>query len=79
MSMALTIALDSSLDKLIFRSPVDSRGSGPKGRTQSECITARKALDMDGFPDVDPLSAFGRRLLRRRKRIWLALFVLDRG
>jgi hypothetical protein len=75
MSMALTIALDSSLDKLIVPSPSDSQGS----RTQSECITARKALDMDGFPDVDPLSDFGRRLLRRRERIWLALFVLDRG
>jgi hypothetical protein len=58
MSMALTIALDSSLDKLILPSPNDLRRSSPKGRRQSECITARKALDMDGFPDVDPLSAF---------------------
>jgi hypothetical protein len=79
MSMALTIALDSSLDKLIVPSPSELQGSAQKGRSQSECITARKALDMDGFPDVDPLSDFGRRLLRRRERIWLALFVLDRG
>ncbi|EPE28174.1 hypothetical protein GLAREA_04965 [Glarea lozoyensis ATCC 20868] len=79
MSMALTIALDSSLDKLIVPSPSELQGSARKGRSQSECITARKALDMDGFPDVDPLSDFGRRLLRRRERIWLALFVLDRG
>lgn len=79
MAMALTIALDSSLDKLIVPSPSDIQGGVSKGRAQSECITARMALDMDGFADVDPSSDYGRRLLRRRERIWLALFVLDRG
>ncbi|KAG9235079.1 hypothetical protein BJ875DRAFT_282466 [Amylocarpus encephaloides] len=79
MSMALSIALDSSLDKLIFPSPSELQGSAQSGRAQSDCISARKALNMDGFPDVEPTSNFGRRLLRRRERIWLALFVLDRG
>ncbi|KAF4631215.1 hypothetical protein G7Y89_g6924 [Cudoniella acicularis] len=79
MAMALTIALDSSLDKLIVPFPGDSHLNVQASRAQSECISARKALEMDGFPDVDPISDFGRRLLRRRERIWLALFVLDRG
>jgi hypothetical protein len=78
MAMALTIATDLSLNKLIVPSPQDGRGR-PPSIAQSECITARKALDLDGFPDVDPDSPFGRRLLRSRERIWLALFVLDRG
>ncbi|TVY82488.1 Satratoxin biosynthesis SC1 cluster transcription factor SAT9 [Lachnellula suecica] len=79
MAMALTIALDISLDKLIIPSPSDPHGNFQKGRAQSECIMARQALDIDGFRDVDVLSDFGKRLLRRRERIWLALFVLDRG
>lgn len=79
MSMALSIALDSSLDKLIIPSPSELEGSAHSGRAQSDCIPARKALEMDGFPDIEPTSDFGRRLLRRRERIWLALFVLDRG
>ena len=79
MAMALTIALDISLDKLIIPSPSDPDGDYQAGRAQSDCITAKKALDLDGFGDVDPQSGFGKRLLRRRERIWLALFVLDRG
>lgn len=79
MAMAFTIALDISLDKLIVPSPSDPLGNFHAGRAQSDCITARKALDLDGFRDVDPLSDLGKRLLRRRERIWLALFVLDRG
>lgn len=78
MAMALTTALDISLNKLIIPSPQDGRGV-PTGVAQSECISARKALSLDGFPDVDPASPLGRRLLRRRERIWLGLFVLDRG
>jgi hypothetical protein len=78
MAMALTISLDISLNKLIIPSPNDGRGI-PPGVAQSEYITARKALDLDGFSDVEPTSPLGRRLLRRRERIWLALFVLDRG
>ncbi|TVY93946.1 Satratoxin biosynthesis SC1 cluster transcription factor [Lachnellula willkommii] len=79
MAMALTIALDIFLDKLIVPSPSDPHGNFHAGRAQSDCITAKKALDLDGFGDVDPRSDFGKRLLRRRERIWLALFVLDRG
>jgi hypothetical protein len=79
MSSALTIAVDISLNKLILPSPSDSLAGLSEGRAQSDFITARKALDMDGFPDVDPNSDLGRRLLRRRERFWLALFVLDRG
>jgi hypothetical protein len=79
MAMALTIAMDISLNKLIVPSPSDPRQDIHKGKAQSDCITARKALDLDGFHDVDPSSDLGRRLLRRRERIWLALFVLERG
>jgi hypothetical protein len=79
MAAALTIALDISLDKLIVPSPSSSLDGIHEGREPSDYITARKALDVDGFRDVDPISDLGKRLLRRRERIWLALFVLDRG
>jgi hypothetical protein len=36
-------------------------------------------LQTDGFADIDPASDWGRRLLRRRERTWIALFVLERG
>lgn len=78
MATALTIAMDISLNKIIIPSPTNGHGMSP-GTAQSDCITARKALDMDGFQNVDPATPLGRRLLRRRERIWLALFVLDRG
>jgi hypothetical protein len=78
MAMALTIALDISLNKFILHSD-HSLGTMPLGTSQSECITARKALDLDGFQDVDPTSIFGKRLIRSRERVWLALFALDRG
>lgn len=79
MGAALTIAIDISLNKLIVPSPSSSLAGIHERRPPSDYITARKALDLDGFHDVDPMSDFGRRLLRRRERIWLALFVLDRG
>jgi hypothetical protein len=79
MASALTIAMDISLNKLIVPSPSESLAGIHEIRPPSECITARKALDIDGFQDVEPLSELGRRLLRRRERIWLALFVLERG
>ncbi|KAI0007663.1 hypothetical protein F4779DRAFT_628969 [Xylariaceae sp. FL0662B] len=79
MSMALTIALDLSLNKIIIpshsepRSPIDSLAT-------SDCISSRKALAIDGLlGNVDPDSLLGRRLLRRRERAWLSLFVLERG
>ncbi|KUJ22901.1 uncharacterized protein LY89DRAFT_313584 [Mollisia scopiformis] len=79
MGAALTIAIDISLNKLIVPSPSPSLKGIHERRPPSDYISARKALDLDGFHDVDPASEFGRRLLRRRERIWLALFVLDRG
>jgi len=79
MAMALTIAMDISLNKLVVPSPSDSLAGIHHGKAQSDCITARKALDLDGFHGIDPDSGFGERLLRRRERVWLALFVLDRG
>lgn len=77
MAMALTVAMDLMLDKLIVPSP--SNLQNLRGVPKSECIAARKALELDGFAGVDPASIYGQRLLRRRERIWLALFVLDRG
>lgn len=78
MAMALTVALDLSLHKLIVPSPSTAQGA-PENVLKSDCISDRKALQLDGYDDVEPTSILGRRLLRRRERIWLALFVLDRG
>lgn len=78
MAMALTIAMDVSLNKLVLR-PGNTLANTPRGTASADCITARKALDLDGFSEVDPTSTFGTRLLRSRERVWLALFVLDRG
>ncbi|RYO92803.1 hypothetical protein DL764_008077 [Monosporascus ibericus] len=77
-SMALMIALDLSLNKIILPSSDEPRT--PRDNVaSSDCISARKALYVDGFIDVDPSSLMGRRLLRRRERTWLSLFVLERG
>lgn len=79
LSMALTLALDLSLNKIVVPSPT-IRPAGFLDRVaKAECIDSAKALQLDGFPQVDPSSAWGRRLLRTRERVWLALFVLDRG
>jgi len=45
----------------------------------SDCIEAHRALKLDSYTDIDPSSVLGRRLLRTRERVWLALFNLDRG
>ncbi|KAF2469746.1 uncharacterized protein BDR25DRAFT_288131 [Lindgomyces ingoldianus] len=77
-SVALSIALDLSLDKIVTPSwsfDQDLLKRIPK----SNCIDARKALAMDGFEDVDARSEWGQRLLRRRERVWISLFVLERG
>ncbi|KAM0154993.1 hypothetical protein ACHAQE_006974 [Botrytis cinerea] len=75
MAMAHSIALDVSLNKIIVQNTNNLQTTIPK----SDCITARKALDMDGFVEVDPMTRWGQKLIRRRERIWLALFNLDRG
>ncbi|KAH8821251.1 hypothetical protein F5884DRAFT_767099 [Xylogone sp. PMI_703] len=79
MAMASTVAVDLSLNKLIVPPPAASYVTVPQNIPKYDCISARKALDLDGFDDVDPSSEWGQRLLRRRERIWLSLFVLDRG
>ncbi|KEF52777.1 uncharacterized protein A1O9_11194 [Exophiala aquamarina CBS 119918] len=79
LSMALTIALDLQLNKIVVPSPT-IRPAGFLDRVaKAECIDSAKALQLDGFPQVEPTSSWGRRLLRLRERVWLALFVLDRG
>ncbi|KAI6087640.1 hypothetical protein F4821DRAFT_235547 [Hypoxylon rubiginosum] len=78
LSMALTIALDLSLNKIILHSPTEPRS--PRDTIAvADCISGRKALGMEGFIDVDPDSPRGRKLLRRRERAWLSLYVLERG
>jgi hypothetical protein len=79
LSMALTLALDIQLNKIVVPSPT-MRPPGFMDRlAKAECIDAVRALQLDGFAHVDPNSAGGKRLLRTRERVWLALFVLDRG
>ncbi|TGO86505.1 hypothetical protein BPOR_0298g00080 [Botrytis porri] len=75
MAMAHSIALDVSLNKIIVQNTINLQITIPK----SDCMTARKALDMDGFIEVDPVTRWGQKLIRRRERVWLALFNLDRG
>jgi hypothetical protein len=79
LAMALTIALDLSLDKIVIPSPSGSPDVNLEGIARSDCIDSHKALALDGFCEVDPLSDWGRRLLRRRERAWLSLFALERG
>jgi len=82
-SMATTMALDLSLHKILV--PVSSLRDGAAGRggvgaiARADCIDPKVALAMDGFADVEPGSEYGLRLLRRRERCWIALFVLERG
>lgn len=79
LSTAMAIALDLSLNKIVIPSST-IRPQGTMERiSQGDCIEAQRALNIDGFPDADPNSVLGRRLLRARERTWLALFTLDRG
>ncbi|RDW83996.1 uncharacterized protein DSM5745_04322 [Aspergillus mulundensis] len=77
-AMALTVALDLSLNKIVLPSTSFDIGLLRK-LAKVDCIDARRALQIDGFEDIDPGSDRGRRLLRRRERTWIALFVLERG
>ncbi|KAJ5198446.1 uncharacterized protein N7498_007563 [Penicillium cinerascens] len=77
-AMALTVALDLSLNKIV--TPSSSFDLSLLNRLpRADCIDAKRAMHMDGFDDVDPHSEWGRRLLRRRERTWIALFVVERG
>ena len=79
LSMALTIAMDLCLHKSIRPSLQQSQLNHRDHIANADCISARKALDLDGFDDVEETFPWGRRLLRRRERAWLAFFVLERG
>ncbi|KAK1579954.1 uncharacterized protein LY79DRAFT_521757 [Colletotrichum navitas] len=77
-NMAATIAIDLSLHKLLI--PMDFLGSGSQAAlARGDCLDPRTALAMDGFGQIEPTSYLGQRLLRRRERCWIALFVLERG
>ncbi|KAK0721345.1 hypothetical protein B0T21DRAFT_294925 [Apiosordaria backusii] len=81
-SMATTMALDLSLHKILVpQQSVGGQGMGgiPMQVPRADCIDPKVALSLDGFSDVDPNSEYGRRLLRRRERCWISLFVLERG
>ncbi|KAF1942950.1 hypothetical protein EJ02DRAFT_502497 [Clathrospora elynae] len=78
LATALSIALDLSLDKVITPS-VSFDQELIRQIPKAQCLHARKALAMDGFEDVETTSEWGQRLLRRRERVWIALFVLERG
>jgi hypothetical protein len=77
-SVALSIALDLSLNKIIVPSPAFDPDL-MKRISKADCIDSRKALAMDGFEHVEVDSEWAQRVLRRRERAWIALFVLERG
>lgn len=79
LSMALTLALDLQFNKIVVPSPTIRPAGFLERVAKNDCIDAERALQLDGFGNVDPVSSWGRRLLRTRERVWLALFVLDRG
>lgn len=79
LQMALTIAMDLSLHKVITP-PMRPPHPGTQPRVSSaDRISPKKALELDGYDDLNPNSEWAKRLLRRRERTWLALFVLERG
>jgi hypothetical protein len=73
--VASTIAMDLSLHKIIMGNSAAQRAD----ISTSDCIDPAKALALDELGNVDPNSLWGRRLLRRRERAWLALFSFERG
>ncbi|GKZ26744.1 hypothetical protein AbraIFM66951_004801 [Aspergillus brasiliensis] len=77
-AMALAVALDLSLNKIVLPS-TSFEHSLLRRLAKAETIDAKRALYMDRFDGIEPTSAWGRRLLRRRERTWIALFVLERG
>lgn len=75
-AMATSIAIDLSVHKLLV--PADVLASAA-AVARGDCVDPRTAMAIDGFDQIDPASELGRRLLRRRERCWIALFVLERG
>jgi hypothetical protein len=78
LATSLSIALDLSLEKVIHPSTSMSQEQ-IRHIPKADFLDANRALSMDGFEDVEPNSELGQRLLRRRERVWIALFVLERG
>lgn len=77
-AMATTIAIDLLLHKtLIPRNMLD--GGAGMTLARGECLDTRTALDIDGYPDVEPWSEKGMLLLRSRERCWISLYVVERG
>lgn len=77
-SMATTIAIDLQLPRI--STPWERFRNGTSGDlARQDCMDPEIALKQGGFKDIDPNSELGRRLVRRRERCWIALFVLERG
>ncbi|KAL2286008.1 hypothetical protein FJTKL_07256 [Diaporthe vaccinii] len=77
-SLATTIAIDLQNSKVSM--PIEAFKNGVSGDlARQDCMDPELALRLGGFKSVDPNSELGRRLVRRRERCWIALFVLERG
>lgn len=77
-SLATTIAIDLQMPKVSM--PAEAfKLAAMDGLARQDCLDPEIALRSGGFKDVDPNSELGRRLVRRRERCWIALFVLERG
>lgn len=79
LALSLTTALDLSLNKVVIPSATIRPAKFWDSTGKADCINVQRALQLEGFPDLSPSSTLGKRLLRTRERVWLALFTLDRG
>jgi hypothetical protein len=79
-SIALTIAIDLNLDKAILPHDAGVLHVNPFScLPKADRIEDKRALCIDGFSHMDLTSPLAQRLLRRRERTWLSLWVLERG
>ncbi|KAK1996664.1 hypothetical protein LX36DRAFT_637661 [Colletotrichum falcatum] len=78
-NMATTIAIDLSLHKVLVPMEVLGSSGTHVALARGDCLDPRTALALDGFGHIEHTSYLGQRLLRRRERCWIALFVLERG
>lgn len=77
-SMATTIAIDLLMHKALVTKEMLEQGSRVN-LARGECLDTKTALEIDGYPDVDPWSEQGSMLLRSRERCWISLWVVERG
>jgi hypothetical protein len=77
-SCAQSIAIDLSLNKIVTPSALLNPELANRV-SAADCIDSKKALAMDGFEAIPVESSWGKRLLCRRERAFLALFVLEHG